>query len=226
MTPDEIRRRLAGHEDNFTERKPEGANAAELRRTVVAWRNIRPDDRNAILFIGVHDDGRILGCTNPNSIQKTVRRLCEQDCFPPINFSSEVITTNSGPVVAVVVPPSDNRHHFSGPAFVRKRSESVAASEAQFNELVHSRNSTAAAILKLKGQVIILIGLGHKLGSTRRDVTRDYREGGETRVLECNALTARFELIASGTYVTEPLDHIRVTYNEEKHKPMLVVSGY
>jgi len=137
-----------------------------------------------------------------------------------------VIATDDGAVVAVTVPASQNRPHFSGPAFVRRGSESVAASEQQFNELIYSRDSKAATLLSLKDQIVILIGLGHKLGSTRRDVTRDYREGGEARILDCNALTVRFQLIASGIYITEPLDHIIITYNEEKHKPMLVVSGH
>jgi len=89
MSPNDARRRLADYEDNFTERKPESANAGELRRTLVAFANSVPPERSAILFIGVHDNGQILGCSNPDATQKTIRKIAEQDCYPPITFSSK-----------------------------------------------------------------------------------------------------------------------------------------
>lgn len=226
MTPEELRRRIGDHEDNFIERKPQGANGAELRRAIVAFANSVPEGRDAILFIGVHDNGTVRGCTAPDSVQKTVRKICDQDCYPPIRFTSEVITTDDGPIVAVIVPASDNRPHFAGPAFVRRGSESVMASEQVFNELVYSRNSKAAAVLRLKNQVVIVIGLGHRLGSTRRDVFPGHREGGEARVLECTSQTVRFQMLDSLRYVMEPLDHVEVSYDEERHKRLLVVTGY
>lgn len=226
MTPDELRLRIADHEDNFTERKPEGASAGEFRRTLVAFANSIPEGRTGLLLIGVHDKGGVLGCTNPDSVQKTIRKICEQDCYPPIAFTSEVIAAQPGPVVAVLVPFSANRPHFSGSAFVRRGSESVVASEQVFNELIYSRTAKAAAILKLKNQVVIVIGLGHRLGSTRRDVTRDYREGGEARILECNAQTVRFQMVSSQMNITEPLDHVEITYDEEKWKTVLVFKGF
>jgi hypothetical protein len=226
MTPDELRQRIADHEDNFTERKPQGASPREWRRTMVAFVNSVPEGRTAHLIIGVADDGTILGCSDPDSIQKTIRKVCEQDRYPPIAFTSEVVTVLPGPVVIVSIPSSANRPHFSGPAYIRRGSESVAASEQVFNELVHSRNSKAAAILKLKNQVVIVIGLGHQLGSTRRRVTRDHHEGGEARILECNAQTVRFQMIGSQVTMTEPLDHVQITYDEEKWKPKLVFTGY
>lgn len=184
------------------------------------------EGRTAHLLIGVADDGTVLGCDNPDGLQKKIRKVCEQDCYPPIAFTSEVVAAQPGPVVVVSVSLSANRPHFSGPAYIRRGSESVAASVQVFDELVHSRNSKTAAILKHKGQVVIVIGLGHKLGSTRREMTRDYREGGEARILECNAQTVRFQMIASSEYMTEPLDHVTVTYDEEKWKPKLVITGY
>jgi hypothetical protein len=126
----------------------------------------------------------------------------------------------------VHIPFSANRPHFSGPAFVRRGSESVVASPQLFDELVYARTSKSAAILKLKNQVVIVIGLGHRLGSTRRDVTREYREGGEAMVLDCDAHTVRFQMIGPQINMTEPLEHVQVTYNEEKHKPMLIITGY
>ena len=78
---------------------------------------------------------------------------------------------NGRTVLAIRIPPSTDRPHFSGPSFVRVGSESVRASEKQFDEMVWSRNSITAAILKLRGDVVTLIGLGHRLGESSARIT-------------------------------------------------------
>lgn len=45
MTTDELLRRVGDHEDNFIERKPEGASPAELRQTPCAFANTVPEGR-------------------------------------------------------------------------------------------------------------------------------------------------------------------------------------
>ncbi len=110
----ELKLRIADHEDNFTERKTESAGSTAWRRTLVAFANSVPEGRTASLVIGVSDDGAILGVTIPDSIQKTIRKICEQDCYPPIAFSSEVVAGEPGAVVVASVPFSAARPHFSG----------------------------------------------------------------------------------------------------------------
>ena len=53
--------------------------------------------------------------------------ICERQCYPPISFRTEVDSTESPPIVGVFVPPSPNKPHFSGPAFVRKGEQSPLA---------------------------------------------------------------------------------------------------
>jgi predicted HTH transcriptional regulator len=50
---DELLARLNSKEDNFTERKPEGAGTYEFRKTIVAFANSLPDNQTGVLFIGV-----------------------------------------------------------------------------------------------------------------------------------------------------------------------------
>jgi len=100
----------------------------------------------AVLYIGISDNGEIEGVSNPDSTQKKVKDICK-DCYPPITFSSEVLKVNDKPVVAVMVSPSNNRPHFSGPAYVRRGSASVEASEEIFNELIIGRLSKSHEIL-------------------------------------------------------------------------------
>ncbi len=226
MANEDLMNRLGNAEDNFVERKPGNLNRDDIRKTVVAFANSVPDGRTGVLFIGIRNDGRIEGVPNPDKLQKTVREVCEQDCYPPIKFSAEVLKTPEGLVLAIVVPSSVNKPHFAGPAYVRRGSESIAASLEVFDELVHSRNSKCAAVLKLKGQVISVLSLQHKLGEAKHIPDSGYREGAECRVEAADAQAVRLQILASGRMVTEPLEHVKVSYDEEKHRPLLVVTGY
>lgn len=66
MTRDELLRLLQTREDNYTERKLEGAaHQGEIRKAMVAFANSVPIDREAVLFIGVADDGTVSASGNP-----------------------------------------------------------------------------------------------------------------------------------------------------------------
>lgn len=112
--------RIGALEDGYTERKRDGTSGSELRRTIVAFANSVPEGRNGILYIGVTDKGRILGVDSPDSLQKTVRSQAEQECYPPIRVTSEVLTVDGRHVVAVIVPHSPSKPHFAGHAYVRR----------------------------------------------------------------------------------------------------------
>lgn len=226
MPNDELISRLKNEEDNFVERKPANPKRGDIRKTVVAFANSLSEGRTGVLFIGVRDDGRIEGVPNPDKLQKTVREVCEQECYPPVQFSTEVLSTPGGAVLAVIILESSNKPHFSGPAFVRRGSESVAASQEVFDELIYSRNSKCAAILKLKGQIVTVISLQHKLGKAKHIPNTGYRESAECRVEAANAHTVRLKVLAPDRMVSEPLDHVIVSYDEDRHRPMLIISGY
>lgn len=54
----ELSRRLADTEDQFTERKPEGAGSNAFKKAIVAFANTVPPNRTGVLFVGVGDDVR------------------------------------------------------------------------------------------------------------------------------------------------------------------------
>jgi hypothetical protein len=225
MTSDAFLNRLRNHEDNFVERKPAGVNAAEIRQTLVAFANSVTQGREAILFIGVHNDGRIQGVESPDKLQKTVREQCERVCYPPISFSTTVLRVEDRDVLAVIVPESKNRPHFSGAAFIRRGSESVAASPELFEELVASRNSKASAILATRPGVISVVCVQHRLGSTEYVADTRARTMSECRVTSCTGHFVRMYDISTGRNVSEPLDLIDLSYDEERYRPMLVIRG-
>ena len=225
MTQDELVARLRNHEDNFVERKPDGANSGEIRQTVVAFANTVPPGGAGILFLGVHNDGRIQGVENPDKLQKTVREQCERVCYPPIAFSAQVLEAEGKAVVAVVVPSSANRPHFAGPALVRRGSESVGASPELFDELIASRNDKVAAILHMRGSPITVICVQHRLGSTGRVSDQRYRTRSDCVIESCDIHVLRMRDTGSDQRVTEPLEIVTVSYDEERYRPMLVVQG-
>jgi hypothetical protein len=146
MTDDEIKRRLTNKEDGWTERKPQGVSGDDVRRALVAFANSLPDGEEALLFIGVADDGKPLGVDNPDNTQKNVRRWADW-CYPAIRHTSRVIESDGKQIVAVIIQPDHNRPHFAGPAYVRVGSESPKANELLFDELIASRMSKARPLL-------------------------------------------------------------------------------
>ena len=225
MAQDDLIARLQNHEDALVERKPDGVNAGEIRQTIVAFANGVAPDTSGVLFIGVHNDGRIQGVENPDKLQKTVREQCERVCYPPIAFNSEVLNIEGRPVLAVVIPHSTNRPHFSGPAFIRRGSESVAASQELFEELIVSRSDKVAAILRMRGSPVTVICVQHRLGSTEHITDRRYRTRSDCAIQSCDAHIVRMKDLASDRSITEPLELVTVSYDEERHRPMLVIKG-
>lgn len=225
MTKDELLALLGNNEDNFVERKQEGVAPSELRQTICAFANSVPENRSGVLFIGVHDKtGEPIGVGNADQLQKRVRDAAQGDCFPPIDYRSEVLTVDGKAVVAVIVPHSASKPHFSGPAYVRVGSESPKASPQQYEELILSRNDKAREILRHKNGVFTVLGIGYKLGSNRPLPGNAYREMRECRLQACSAHLVTLEDIASGARFSEPLGNVTVSYDHERQRTMLMVT--
>jgi hypothetical protein len=139
-------------EDNFVERKT-STSATEWVKTVVAFANSAPQDRCAVLYIGVRDDGSVEGQVNLDAVQKTLHQKL-QAVFPAVEYSTRVLSTESKQFLCVLVPGSSNRPHFSGPAYVRVGSQSLEASKQQYDRLITERNSKASKILQYEGQPV------------------------------------------------------------------------
>ncbi|CDN61915.1 ATP-binding protein [Burkholderia cenocepacia] len=225
MTDGELRKRLVDHEDQQVERKSEGVRPAELRQTLSAFANTLQRSDVGILFIGVADkNGAITGVANSDSLQKRVREAAG-DCFPPIRcYESHAFTVDDKTVVAVVVSASNERPHFTGPAYVRVGSESVNASAEQFDELIASRNEKAGAILRMRDQPITVDAIGRRFDSPMPAPGARYQSEG--RVGGCDAHSVRLTVYAAGApawAISEPLERISISHDERLHRPMLIL---
>ena len=75
-------------EDNLLERKVE-SDLKDLRKTLVAFANSVKPNHIATILIGEKDDGTIQGVTNPDKIQKNIRKECDK-IYPSIMWRSKV----------------------------------------------------------------------------------------------------------------------------------------
>ena len=89
---------------------------------------------------------------NLDEVEKKFNRHMEK-IYPRIAYVPKIITEENGrQALAVVIPGSESRPHFSGLSYVRRGSESIESSEEQFLELIAQRNSKAALLLQSKGK--------------------------------------------------------------------------
>lgn len=223
-------RRLKDKEDNFTERKLEAIPDRDIRKTLVAFANTLKEEQTAILFVGVDDIiGFVVGVQNTDKLQKRIRDVAEGDCYPPIPIAVRVLETEGKSVVAVVVEHSRKKPHFSGPAFVRRGSESVAATEELYNELIASRNSKTHKLLQWKSKRVTAFALGRPLdGKGRHD--KSYRARHELIIERCDAHSLSVSDPASGRHYSIELERLSLsedetTFDEGKPRLQLSISG-
>lgn len=144
--------RLKNFEDHFVERKTSG-DSKDWLKTVVGFANSAPIGYPAVLYIGVRDAGEIEDNLNLDSLQKTLGKKLAH-AYPPIYYLNKVLKEGGKQFLAVIVPGSAERPHFAGPAYMRRGSETVDASESEFQSLVAQRQSKVYEILKWKGKEI------------------------------------------------------------------------
>ncbi|MGF6408389.1 AlbA family DNA-binding domain-containing protein [Paraburkholderia sp. MM5482-R1] len=226
MTDDELRQRLADHEDQLVERKSEGVKRDELRQTLSAFANALLPANVGVLFIGVADkDGAITGVANSDGVQQRVREAAE-GCFPPIrNYEAHALTIDEKTVVAIVINPSDERPHFTGAAYVRVGSESVNASAAQYEMLIAGRNTKTGAILRMGNQPITLEAVGRRIENPMPAPGARYQSEG--RIEGCDAHSVRITVSPDGMpgwLIAEPLDRVTVSCDVRRNRPMLILN--
>ena len=222
MTPAELLQRLTDDEDHFVERKSNGVSPGEVRRTATAFANQLATDETGILFIGIANNGDIVGVENTDSMQKKVRKACHDECYPLIEYSSQILEKDGKKLLAVVIPASSTKPHFAGPAYIRVGSESVKATAELYEQLIASRNEKCGAIQRL-GRTTLTVISHKKLGDTRFIPDRHYRERRECTVAHVDAHHVRLFDIGHSEYYSESLINVEIATDEKRHRPMLII---
>lgn len=223
-TDTELLARLDNHEDSFTERKSEGIKAEETRKTVVAFANSLPHNRTAVLFIGVNDQGVIVGVENTDSFQKKINEHLK-DCYPEIPYRQVVLERDGKHIVAVEVSHSKERPHFAGAAYIRNGSQSVKASSKIYDELIATRNSDSYEILKWKNKLVSVQTIDKKLGVTVPSANpgAQHRKVYECKITDCDAHTVSLHDLARGVDCHEPLANIILSKDTSKSDRLLLI---
>lgn len=140
---------LTATEYQFVERKAKNDRGGWLR-TVVAFANSNPIGTPGVLYIGVSDDGNILGL-GPKELEDTMKSLgayIAEHTWPPVPLIPISLTVDGKSCIAAVVPYSSQRPPFAGKAYLRRGTETLDASEKEYDELIATRNGKAREILK------------------------------------------------------------------------------
>lgn len=212
LSDEDILSRLSNLEDSFVERKTEG-DSADWLKTVVAFANSVPIGFPAILLIGVRNDGTVQGLENPDSVQRSLSQKVAQS-YPIPYYMTRVLEGNGRRFLAVVVPGSEYRPHFAGPAFVRDGSQTIRASEEQFARLIAQRSSAAYEILKWRGKTVSVWHPSTALGTYHP--AKGYNAEGI--VSECNQFWVTLGGSAFGSTVSFGLEAFDIGYDHKNNR--------
>ena len=80
-------------------------NAESIAGEIVAFANTE----GGRLYIGVEDNGTIVGCPNPAQVMQTLTNICRDRCRPPITPGLEQVASGGRTVVVLEVIPALNR---------------------------------------------------------------------------------------------------------------------
>lgn len=211
LKDEELSLRLCNTEDAFVERKL-FSDSSDWLKTAVAFANSAPIGYPAVLFIGVKNDGTPEAKDeNIESIMKSFGQKVSK-AYPEIYYLPRTLTVDGKEVLAIIIPGSEARPHFSGPSYVRVGSESRKASEKQFQRLLASRNSKASEILRWRNKLVTVDNM-----NLERWVHVSGPVGSSERlwVLDCNQFYVTLENKDRQYHKSVPLERVAVCYDRE-----------
>lgn len=105
MTQDEILAEIAAGESETREFKRSLDNPESIAGELVAFAN----HLGGSLFVGIDDDGALVGLTNSESVFQTLTNICRDRCIPPISPVISQATVNGVDLIVLIVRPELNR---------------------------------------------------------------------------------------------------------------------
>ena len=180
LTDADLLARLSIAEDPYVERKTAG-DVGDVLKVAVSFANSLPRDAPGVIFLNVRDDGAIQPDVNLDQLQKTATGRLNR-AYPPLPTLFKIIVKDGLQVLCLIVWGSAERPHFSGPSYVRKGSQSVEASEAQFESLIARRLSKVEEILQWLGREVTI----EHIRSTGNGLVSRSAGQGQAVVESCN----------------------------------------
>lgn len=208
-------------EDSLLERKLEG-DLKDLLKTLVAFANSVRPGHVATILIGEADDGSVPGVTNPDHVEKEVRKQCDR-IYPAIVWKSQVYANTGTHCVRVEIEHNGETPHFGGLAWVRKGSETVKATDEVFQRLIDFRLSKVQELGKWINKKVSVEGDVSGMDARKEAVSGHPRWPGtqEAQLSFVNAFWATFEV--GQTKKSEPLDKLLLSWDDARQCLKLLV---
>jgi len=206
--------RMRNFEDHMVERKTI-KDDKDWKRTAVAFANSAPIGYPAVLYIGVRDNGEIE--TPQKDLEEVAKKFNSQmqKVYPRIAYVPKVISSDGRQALAVIIPGSESRPHFAGPAYVRRGPESVDASEEKFAELIAQRSSKAAVILQSKGEKVTVF---------TRSGDSESAWSTDTTVTDCNQFYVSLRRCLHEPPISFPLSRVEINYDHLRRRLQLEIN--
>src|SRR5437868_5966648 len=121
LTEKELIAKLEKGEDSFVERKSLNDDK-DLIKTIIAFANSCPIGFPGIIFYGVKNNGELQVLAEEiqvfDNIQKKINARLK-NVYPEVYILQQEISKDNKKCLAISIPGSDKRPHFSGPSYVR-----------------------------------------------------------------------------------------------------------
>ena len=206
-TDQELQLRIRNFEDHFVERKSLG-DSKDWLKTAVAFANSAPIGFPCVLYLGVKNDGtpeRGAADSNLEKLQSTFAEKIKA-AYPRIPYYPRIFRIGNQQLLAIIIPGSDLRPHFSQRPHVRVGERTLEATDAQFEELIAQRNIKAAYLLAHKHEkftVVFLKSQEHWVLSGRVQA-----EWPSCELVECNQFFVSFR---GENTAAVPLERIQIS---------------
>jgi hypothetical protein len=202
-------------EDYLLERKTQN-DLKDLLKTMVAFANSVRPGHVATILIGEKADGTPEGLSDADDIQKKVRREADK-IYPQIIWRSEAYSKDGKECLKVEIEYSGDTPHFGGPAWIRKGSESVLATDQEFQRLINIRSSVVRELDQ---------GLGN---SVTLEVLRRYPAGvtrSHVRIATLKFVNQFYVTLIVGTNLESyPLNRITLCLDDQYSRLKITVDN-
>lgn len=216
----ELIARLRNVEDPFVERKVDG-DLKDCLKTAVAFANTLPNSVPGVLFIPVKNDGTVKTGIDLDMLQRKISEKLAA-AYPPLKYFQRIVEADGAPLVAVIVPGSSERPHFSGPAYVRDGSKTVQASAQQFEVLISRRQALVEELQKwLKKTVSYVVVRPPNMGGPR--VHNRY----DATIIECTQwyVTLEFQDNAERKRESFALQRVQLSFDNSRSRISIEVEA-
>src|SRR5579884_3629275 len=207
ITIETLKLKLKSTEHDFVERKSKSDKGGWLE-AAVAFANSAPVGYPAVLFVGADDAGNPqIEASGVEVVIKSVSSVLDRP-FPAIYRHIVPLHLSGGSCLAVIIPGSDNRPHFSGASFVRVGTETKEASQAQFELLIADRSSKARKIREYLGKNVTLTTLQPLSPGAF------HPSSSSVQVIGCNHFFVTLQPSADATLMSSPLDWLNISFDD------------